>query len=242
MLNHIAIIMDGNGRWAEARHLPRSVGHKKGAENVKEIIKTCMQHNVHYLTLYTFSSENWNRPEQEISDLMNLLRFYLDSELEELHRNGVKIKVLGDRQTLPRDICRKMEEAEKRTQHNAEIQVNIALSYGSRQEIVQATQAIAADVQSGKLALEDINDFVMGRYLYTARMPDPDLLIRTGGEVRLSNFLLWQSAYTELYFTDVLWPDFIGEDLEKAIADFHTRERRFGTTTQKDAVSQKEAV
>lgn len=232
MLNHLAIIMDGNGRWAESRNLPRSAGHKKGAEAAEKIIRACPEHGIKYLTLYTFSSENWNRPEQEVSDLMNLLRFYLNKELKTLHKNGVKIRVIGDRKKLPTDIAKQITEAEKLTENNANLHLCIALSYGSRQEIVNALNEIVNT--HGKN--QSITEEILSNNLYTKDIPDPDLLIRTGGEHRISNFLLWQMAYTELYFTETLWPDFNAENLKEAVNDFNQRERRFGLTQHKEAI------
>lgn len=230
MLNHLAIIMDGNGRWAKARHLPRTAGHKEGAETARKAIKSCKELGIKYLTLYTFSSENWSRPADEVKDLMNLLKYYLGRELKDLHKNGIKLKVIGDISKLSKDIRDKIAEAEKLTYGNTAAQLNMALSYGSRQEITYTVKKIAEKIQQEKLKIDEINENIISDYLYTSEIPDPDLLIRTGGEHRLSNFLLWQSAYTELYFTDVLWPDFEEKELKEAIADFETRERRFGNT------------
>lgn len=230
MLRHVAIIMDGNGRWASARHLPRTAGHKKGADAARKVIEAAADSNVQFLTLYAFSSENWKRPEQEVKELMNLLRFYLGSELSSLHKNNIRIKVIGDVSKLDLDIQQKILEAEKLTQANSALQLNIALSYGSRQEIIKAA-----------LAMEG-NEGDFEAHLYTYQIPDPDLLIRTGGEQRLSNFLLWQLAYTELYFTDTLWPDFDEKQFEEAIAEFHRRERRFGGAGRIKTLSQTKAA
>ncbi|AIL65725.1 Undecaprenyl pyrophosphate synthase [Rickettsiales bacterium Ac37b] len=227
--NHVAIIMDGNGRWARAHNIPKLLGHKKGAETAKTIIKACIDLGIPCLTLYAFSSENWNRPEQEVNDLMELLRIYLQDEVEALHKNNVKLRIIGDVGKLPLDVQTEVLKCQDLTKDNNAINVNIALSYGSRQEIIIAVRRIAKDILAGKLNLEEIDIDKFSDYLYTYSMPDPDLLIRTSGEQRLSNFLLWQSAYTELFFTDILWPDFTKEDLNHAITEFQTRERRYGS-------------
>ncbi|MFV9875600.1 MAG: isoprenyl transferase [Rickettsiales endosymbiont of Dermacentor nuttalli] len=226
--NHIAIIMDGNGRWAKAHRMPKLIGHKKGAETAKNVIKACMDLGIPYLTLYAFSFENWNRPEQEVNDLMELLRIYLQNEIETLHKNNVKLRILGDISKLPLDIQKEVLRCQDVTKNNNAINVSIALSYGSRQEIVQAVQSIIRDVLSRKLTVEEVNVNKFTNYLYTYNIPEPDLLIRTSGEQRLSNFLLWQLAYTELFFTETLWPDFTIENLNSAITEFRTRERRYG--------------
>lgn len=226
---HIAIIMDGNGRWAKKRGLPRTVGHKKGATAARNIVKACGEMGVSYITLYAFSSENWNRSAEEVNDLMALLRYYLDQELEGLHKQQVRISVIGDRKKLDDDILQKIEEAEALTKGNSRLHLVIALSYGSRQELAHATQRIAVDVQAGKIKAEEIDEHVIDQYLYTTGIPEPDLLIRTGGEQRLSNFLLWQSSYAELFFSKKLWPDFDAEALQEAVTEFQQRERRYGT-------------
>ena len=226
---HIAIIMDGNGRWAKAKGLPRTAGHRKGAEAVKEMVKSCIEFSVPYLTLYAFSSENWNRSPSEVNDLMGLLRFYLGKEIKQLHKNNVCVHVIGDRSRLTKEIQKEITKAENLTKDNTALHLTIALSYGSRQEIVDAVKAIATRVESGELAADSIDESAFETFLYTKTLPDPDLLIRSGGEKRLSNFLLWQSAYAELYFTDTLWPDFAREDLKIALDEFQSRERRYGT-------------
>lgn len=226
--NHLAIIMDGNGRWARAHNMPKLFGHKKGAETAKNIIKACIDLTIPYLTLYAFSCENWNRPQAEINDLMELLRIYLEDETETLNKNNVKLRIIGDISKLPLDVQKEILKCENLTKDNKAINVNIALSYGGRQEIVMAMQKIANEIFAGKLSIEEIDINKFSNYLYTTKIPDPDLLIRTSGEQRLSNFLLWQSAYTELFFTDTLWPDFTKEDLNDAIKEFQTRERRYG--------------
>ncbi len=227
---HIAIIMDGNGRWATQRNLPRIAGHKKGADSVREVIEACVEIGVPYLTLYAFSSENWRRPAEEVDSLMELLSFYLRKELKNLHNNQVKLNFIGDRAKLNQEIAVKLVEAERLTHNNTKLILTIALSYGSRQEIIQAAQMIAKQTSDGKLTPLEINEQSFGKLLYTMDIPDPDLLIRTGGEQRLSNFLLWQSAYAELYFTDMLWPDFHKNNLEQAILEFTKRERRYGNS------------
>ncbi|MBT5239560.1 MAG: isoprenyl transferase [Rhodospirillaceae bacterium] len=226
---HIAIIMDGNGRWAQARGLPRTAGHKRGAEAVKITIKAACELGIRYLTLFGFSSENWQRPASEIKDLMALLRFYLMNNINELAEEGVRLKVVGDRSRLPQDTVAMINDAESRTQANERLVLTIALSYGSRQELVSAARQLAEDARSGLINPEDITENVFADRLYTRGIPDPDLLIRTSGEQRVSNFLLWQLAYTELVFTETRWPDFGLSDLEHAISEFRRRERRYGT-------------
>lgn len=226
--SHIAIIMDGNGRWAKARNLPRTAGHKAGIEAVKNSLQACKDLNIQHLTLYAFSSENWKRPLTEIEDLMGLLRFYLSRETNNLHENNIRVRVIGDRMRLSDDIKKSIELCENLTQHNTALNLNIALSYGSRQEIVAATRAIAEEILAGKYTPAALTEEIFASHLYTSSSPDPDLLIRTGGEQRLSNFLLWQSAYTELFFTPVLWPDFTAKHLQEAVDSFTGRERRWG--------------
>ena len=233
-LKHIAIIMDGNGRWARNRGLPRTAGHKQGAEAVRRIVKAASELDVQYLTLFGFSSENWSRPESEVKDLMNLLRYYLRGETAELHKNGARLRVIGDRQRLDDDIVRMIENAEELTENNKEITVVIALNYGGRNDIVQAVQRLHNAHIDEKLAAETIEAQLPG-FLMTQGIPDPDLLIRTSGEQRISNFLLWQCAYSELYFTDTLWPDFDKTDLQAAIEEFTGRERRFGALSHQEA-------
>jgi undecaprenyl diphosphate synthase len=225
---HVAIIMDGNGRWAKARGLPRIAGHKRGAEAVRNAVEAAGALGVRYLTLFGFSSENWRRPESEIADLMGLLRHYLRSEIAELHAKGVRVRVIGDRTRLPTDVCALVDGAEETTRANAALDLVIALSYGARDEIVHAARALAADVAAGRIDPAAIDEAVFARRLFTADIPDPDLLVRTSGEKRISNFLLWQCAYAEFVFLDVLWPDFGRREFEAAIAEFGTRERRYG--------------
>ena len=227
---HVAIIMDGNGRWAKARGLPRSAGHTRGAEAVREAIKGAQELGISYLTLYGFSLENWKRPMSEINDLMALLRLYLRKEINELDRNGVRIRFIGDRTRLERDIIDLIEGAERRTASNHGLTLVIALSYGSRQELTSAMRALATDVAAGRLDPAGIDESIIENRLFTAGIPDPDLVIRTSGEKRVSNFLLWQLAYAELVFLDTLWPEFGRKDLEFAVEEFHRRERRYGAT------------
>ena len=227
---HVAIIMDGNGRWAKNRKLAKAAGHKRGAGSIKTAIKSAIEANVRYLTLYGFSSENWNRPSSEVNELMGLLRFYLKSEVPNLHKEGVCFCVIGDRKKLDKDIVKLIEEAEKKTVANTRLHLIIALSYGGRAEITEAARALAIQVKAGKLDPHKIDESLFKCSLYTSEFPDPDLLIRTSGEQRISNFLLWQLAYTEFCFLDTLWPDFNKQDFDNAIAAFHRRERRFGTS------------
>jgi len=225
---HVAIIMDGNGRWAKARGLPRTVGHREGAEALRRVVRASAEFGVDYLTVFGFSSENWKRPAAEVTDLMGLLRLYLRKEIEEIHREGVRLRVIGDRERLSSDIIRLIEDAEARTAGNRRLNLTVALSYGGRAEIVRAAQQLAQAVQAGSLDPEDIDESAFQRHLFTADIPDPDLVIRTSGEKRISNFLLWQSAYAEYVFMDKLWPDFAGEDLKAAIVEFGGRKRRYG--------------
>jgi len=227
---HIAIIMDGNGRWAEARGLPRIAGHRSGAEAARRAVTAAAELGVPYLTLFGFSSENWKRSSEEIQDLMGLLRHYLRAEVAELHRKGARLKVIGDLGRLAPDILRLIEHAEEVTRGNTRITVTMALSYGGRAEIVAAVRAIAEKAASGSLAAELVDEECLSRHLFTAELPDPDLLIRTSGEQRISNFLLWQCAYSELVFLKTLWPDFSKRDLELAIDEFCGRERRYGAS------------
>ena len=227
-LEHLAIIMDGNGRWAARRGLPRSMGHRKGAEVVKEITRAAGELGIKYLTLYAFSTENWNRSEDEVKTLMGLLRDYLQSDLKEVQQNNVRIRFIGEREMLDADIARKMAEIEADTLRNTGMTLCIALSYGSRQEIVNAVKKTAALVKEGDISLNEVDVKLFSDMLYTKDMPDPDLVIRTSGEQRISNYLLWQIAYAEFFFTDVLWPDFNKKLLEDIIKNFNMRERRYG--------------
>ncbi|MBI1205881.1 MAG: isoprenyl transferase [Azospirillum sp.] len=227
---HVAIIMDGNGRWAKARGLPRTAGHRKGVEAVRRTVKAARELGIGYLTLFSFSSENWARPDGEVSDLMQLLRFYLRSEIADLHKSGVRLRVIGDRSRLAPDIIKLIDNAEAVTGGNTNLTLVVALSYGARQELVLAARRLAEQVAAGQLEPREIDESALAACLHTADIPDPDLLIRTSGEQRLSNFLLWQSAYAELVFLDTLWPDFSKRDLEDAIKEFHRRERRYGAS------------
>ncbi len=228
---HVAIIMDGNGRWAKAKGLPRAAGHAQGAEAVRRTVKAASDLGIQYLTLYGFSLENWKRPAKEIAELMGLLRLYLRKEISELHREGVRIRFIGDRSMLAADIISLIEMSEQKTRANTKLDLVIALSYGSRQEITAAVRQLVEDVAAGEISADAIDENALEGRLYTADMPDPDLIVRTSGEQRISNFLLWQSAYAEFVFTDVLWPDFSREKLEDSIEEFSRRERRYGATT-----------
>src|SRR5271157_5766564 len=229
--HHIAIIMDGNGRWAEKHAFGRITGHKRGAKSVKIVVKACREIGIKYLTLYAFSVENWLRPREEVDALMDLLAKYLRSEFNEMLRNGIRLVTIGDIGSLSGPLRNMLEEAMLKTAHNNGMVLNLALSYGGRDEIVAAVKGILRDCQKDKITPEDLTKELFSKYLSTADIPDPDLLIRTSGEYRLSNFLLWQSAYTEFYFSDVLWPDFRRKHLIEAIAEFQRRERRFGLTS-----------
>jgi undecaprenyl diphosphate synthase len=228
---HVAIIMDGNGRWAKARGLPRYAGHQRGADTVRTVVRACRELGIPYLTLYAFSSENWKRPPNEIDDLMGLLRLYIRRELAELHRNGVRVRIIGNRQRLDAEIVSLIEHAEETTRANRHLTLVIALDYGSQQEIVDAARKIAEDVAAGRLQPADVDDAAFRRRLQTADIPDPDILIRTSGEQRLSNFLLWQAAYAELIFIKRPWPDFTKSDLINALEEFQGRERRYGASS-----------
>ena len=225
---HIAVIMDGNGRWANARGLPRTAGHRQGAESVRRTVEAAIKLGIPYLTLYGFSSENWSRPMAEVEDLMGLLRRYLRSELAKFHENGIRLQVIGQRDRLPQDIVRLIEDAEATTRDNDRLNLVMALSYGGRQDITAAARRAAQAVAAGEIKPEDIDESLLGSYLWTDGIPDPDLLIRTSGEQRISNFLLWQSAYSEMVFVEKLWPDFGEDDLADAIREYQRRDRRFG--------------
>ena len=225
---HVAIIMDGNGRWAKKRRLPRVAGHKKGADAVRECVRACGELGISYLTLYAFSSENWKRSEEEVDDLMGLLRHYLRNEIEALHRNNVRLRCIGGRERLSADIVELMNHAEERTARNTGLTLILALNYGAQAEIVEAVRRLAAKAAAGEIKPEDIDEKMVAAHLQTADFPDPDIIIRTSGEKRLSNFLLWQAAYAELIFIDDYWPDFTKETLLKALAEFGLRERRYG--------------
>ena len=227
--NHVAIIMDGNGRWAKSRGLPRTAGHRKGVEVVRNVVESAKDLGINTLTLFGFSSENWNRPQDEINDLMKMLRTYLRSETAELHKTGVRLRVIGDRHAFDNDIVELIENAERLTAENTKLNLVMALGYGGRQDILHAAQLIAdhAYRENRKLTREEIEN-LFPQFLMTAGIPDPDLMIRTSGEQRISNFLIWQCAYTEFVFTDILWPDFTKEDLKNSLDEFAKRDRRFG--------------
>ena len=230
--------MDGNGRWAEKRCLGRINGHKRGIEAVRDTVEFCREIGIGYLTLYTFSRENWNRPPSEIRALMGLLERHLRNELLKLVKNGIRFKAIGSLWELPTNIQKIIKEVEEKTKGNSEMVLNLALSYGGRAEIVDAAKSIALGVKKGRIDIDDITEEFFARHLYTAGCPDPDLLIRTSGEKRISNFLLWQMAYTEIYVTDVLWPDFTRQHLIEALLNFQDRERRFGLTGEQLKVGQ----
>lgn len=225
---HIAIIMDGNGRWAKERSLPRLAGHNAGMSALKEIVKHSSVLGIKHLTVYAFSTENWKRPEDEVGGIFKILIYYVNKELQELHNNNVKVNILGDYEKLPKDAVNKLEEALEKTKNNTGLKFHIALNYGSRKEIVRSTKKIAKKIKEGSLSPEEITTEIMTNNMYTSGIPDPDLVIRTGGERRLSNFLLWQTAYSEFVFTDVFWPDFTPQCFEDAITEFQSRIRRFG--------------
>lgn len=225
---HIAIIMDGNGRWAKKHKLPRAFGHRAGVESIRKIVKECNKLGVKYLTLYAFSTENWNRPLQEVDSLMKLLVEYLKNELEELDKNDVVINSIGNISKLPQVCKAELEHAYEKTKDNKGLTLNLALNYGGRNEIVDAVKEISSDLISKKISKDEITENLFSKYLYTKEMPDPDLIIRPSGELRLSNFLLWQSAYSEFWFSDINWPDFHEQELKNAISDYQKRDRRFG--------------
>lgn len=230
--DHIAIIMDGNGRWARERSLPRIAGHREGINSVREITRLCGEIGVKHLTLYTFSTENWQRPKAEVSALMTLLLKTINKEVKELHKNNVKFTVIGDLEMLPGSTRKGLQDGIELTQDNGGLNLCLALNYGSRQEMIDAIQSLASKVQSGEMEPDEINEAIFSDALYTKGIPDPDLLIRTSGECRLSNFLLWQSAYTEIFITDTYWPEFREEQLMDAITVYQLRERRFGKVSE----------
>ena len=227
---HLAILMDGNGRWAKARGKPRTFGHNAGAEAVRRAVEAASELGIQYLTLFSFSSENWRRPDSEVSDLMGLLRLYLKREIAELHSKGIRLRVIGDRSKLAADIRELIANGEEKTRNNKGLNLILALSYGARDEILSATKSLAADCVAGRISPEDIDEQTFERALFTHDIPDPDLLIRTSGEKRISNFLLWQLAYTEFIFIDKHWPDFSISDMSYAVEEFARRERRFGSS------------
>ena len=229
---HIAIIMDGNGRWAKERGLPRIAGHREGINSVREITRLCGEIGVKYLTLFTFSTENWNRPKREVKALMTLLLSTIKKEIKELHKNNVKFSTIGDISILPKSTEKGIKEGIELTFNNSGLNLILALNYGSRQEILSAVNNIISDINKKDIEIDSIDENIFSSYLYTNNCPDPDLLIRTSGELRISNFLLWQSAYTEMYLTDTYWPSFRESELFQAILDFQNRERRFGKTSE----------
>lgn len=228
---HVAIIMDGNGRWAKSQGKPRIFGHKNGVNSVQEVVESAGNIGVKVLTLYAFSTENWKRPADEVGGLMGLLKVYLQKELTKMLKNSIRLTCIGNIAKLPRDVREVLENTMQQTAENSKLVLNLALSYGGRAEMVQAIQKIAAEVRDGKLEPSAIDEKLIDSRLYTADLPDPDLLIRTGGEARLSNFLLWQASYAEIYFTDTMWPDFRRDAFYEAVAEFQRRERRFGKTS-----------
>lgn len=228
---HIAIIMDGNGRWATQQGQQRTEGHREGVNSVREATKACVEMGVKHLTLYTFSTENWNRPKEEIEFLMNLLIFAINSELEDLKKNGIRIRVIGDMSKIPQKSMDALNAAIEMTRRNETLEIILALNYSGKLEIINAVKEIATAVQQGSLDIAQIDETLFEKYLYTTDIPDPELLIRTSGEYRLSNFLLWQLAYSEFYFTDKLWPDFEKADMYDAVLSYIGRERRFGKTS-----------
>jgi len=229
---HLAIIMDGNGRWAEQRSLDRVAGHRQGAESVRLVVRACREIGIPYLTLFAFSSENWSRPQPEVEALMTLLKDYLVTELREMLDNNIRLLAIGDLSRLPKEVVSALNETMKLTAAATGMTLTLALSYGGRDDIIQAIRRITANSRDGSLTPEDIDEALFSKYLWTASLPDPDLLIRTSGEVRISNFFLWQLAYTEIYVTSNLWPDFKKEDLIQALLSYQDRERRFGLTSE----------
>ncbi len=233
---HVAIIMDGNGRWAAQRGLMRTQGHRKGVETVRNTVRHAGEFGIEYLTLFSFSSENWSRPKSEVNDLMGLLKLFIRKDLAELHRENVQVHIIGRRNDLAPDIRKLIEEAEKLTAGNTGLKLIVAFNYGARDEILEATRKLALEVQEGSLQAAEIDSALFSSRLQTTQFPDPDLIIRTSGEMRLSNFLLWQAAYSEFVFVDCHWPDFTREEFARALTTFQSRDRRFGGLT-KDAVS-----
>ncbi len=232
---HVAIIMDGNGRWATARGMTRAQGHRQGKESVREIVETAREVGIEFLTLYAFSSENWERPRREVDALMRLLGRYLKSELKKMMRYEIRLRGIGELRKLPRDILTELRSVERTTRNNQRMTVQLAVSYGGRQEIVRAARSLARRVRDGELKPESIDEALFADALMTSGVPDPDLLIRTSGEMRLSNFLLWQLAYTELYVTEVPWPEFRGAEFLKALRHYRRRQRRYGKTAEQIA-------
>lgn len=228
MPKHIGVIMDGNGRWAKARGLKRTMGHKQGVENLRTIVKECKRLEIPYLTVYAFSTENWKRSEEEVSALMWLLEQYMIKEMKELHKEGVRIKTIGDITGLPESTYKKLQEGVDYTAENTKLTLTLALNYGSRADLTQAVKSITEKVTLGELNISDITEKTISEHLSTSFMPDPDLIIRPSGEYRLSNFMMWEASYSELWFSNINWPDFGAEEFQKAIADYQNRDRRFG--------------
>jgi undecaprenyl diphosphate synthase len=235
---HVAIIMDGNGRWARRRLLPRLEGHRQGAKAVRRAVEFSRRNGIQVLTLYAFSTENWQRPQTEVSGLMKLLSQFIDSEIDEIHHHGIRLRTIGDLDRLPKNLSAKVGAAIERTKDNSEMVLNIALSYGGRRDILQAAIKLSKALNAGEIHETDVTEEVLSELLFTHGLPDPDLLIRTGGEMRISNFLLWQAAYAELYFTPVLWPEFDDNTFMKAIEEFRSRQRRFGKISEQIEANQ----
>lgn len=227
-INHLAVIMDGNRRWAKKNDVSIKEGHKAGAEKLSEFVKWCIEFNIKYLTVYAFSTENWKRDKEEVSDIMSLLNNYLSAKKDEFYDSGVKVKMIGAEDNINIDTLKKIKDIEEYTKNNNKIQLNIAFNYGGRREILDATKKIVSEVKSGKISIEDIDEELFKENLYYGNIPDPDLMIRPGGDYRISNYLLWEMAYSEFYFTKTYWPDFSKELLEEIINNFNTRERRYG--------------
>ena len=234
---HVAIVMDGNGRWAKRRGLPRQVGHPKGVDAIRRVVQAAPEQGVRWLTLYAFSTENWRRPAGEVAEVMRLLKLYVNSDLDKLVREGVKVRILGRREGLPADVAEIVERAERQTAHNDKFFLQVAFNYGGRADLVDAARALAADVAAGRIQAGDITDELLEAKLSTGGLPAPDLVIRTSGEQRLSNFLLWESAYSEFVFQDVLWPDFTPRHLAEGIAEYQKRERRYGGAVADDVLA-----
>ncbi len=228
MPKHIGVIMDGNGRWAKARGLKRTLGHKQGVENLKTIVKECKRMEIPYLTVYAFSTENWKRSQDEVSGLMWLLEQYMTKELKELHKENIRIRTIGDITKLPSSTYKKLQEGMEFTKDNTALTLTLALNYGARADIVEATKQIAVKVKNGELSLEEIDESTLSKHLSTSFMPDPDMIIRPSGEYRLSNFMMWEAAYSEFWFSNINWPDFGATELQQAISDYQNRDRRFG--------------
>ncbi len=228
VLRHLAVIMDGNGRWAKKRHMSREFGHRRGAENLRTLCILCRERKIEYLTVYAFSTENWKRPAAEVGALMNLFIRFFRKYTDELEKEGIRLRFIGDRSRLPADVVETMKEAEESSKDRRMLQLIIALNYGGRREIVTAARALSDEVLAGAIVSDDLTEEMFAQHLYLPNVPDPDLIIRTGGEMRLSNFLLWQAAYAEFYSVDCLWPDFGAEELDAALEDYGKRQRRFG--------------